>query len=196
MEPLFPIGSVGHTLMAMRGVWHDRVSIFSLAGVPLADDRYSGTPGPAPLENLVYIDFDGVRYVQTNVAFRGREPSCRSFSGTMTEGVLVFDRLGPDAPEHIGVSGGPGVLIFSARQVCEAWSRYHEPDWVRLIGPGQRTRTTLLYRGGEAVRTLTAEGVKIAPSAERRVIWDPRGPDGPAHEPLRGTHVFARTNTD
>ena len=59
--PVFPVGSVGHNLMQMRGVWHDHVEIFDLAGKPLEDDPLSGTPGAAPFDNLVYIDFDGIK---------------------------------------------------------------------------------------------------------------------------------------
>jgi hypothetical protein len=186
----FPIGSVGHTLMQMRGVWHDRVEVYDLSGRPLDADPESGSPGPAPYDNLVYIDFDGADYKQTNVCFRGRSPHVRTFTGSLRDGVLVFDRLGPEAPEHIGASGGPGVLFFAPRAVDAAWQRYSEPDCVRLLGPHRRTRTTLLYRHGVAVRTLTAEGVKLAPTTERRLTCDPRGADGPAHATPGETHVF------
>lgn len=190
MNHHFPIGSVGHTLTLMAGVWHDHVEIFDLAGIPLAWDEQSGTPGAAPFDNLVYVEFDGATYRQTNVTFRGRPLHVRSFAGTLRDGVLIFNRLGPDAPEHIGVSGGPGVLFYIPRAIDEAWQRYSEPDCIRLLGPGQRTRTTILYRGGTAARTLTANGYKIAPTAEHRVPWDPRGPDGPAHPAPGETMVF------
>jgi hypothetical protein len=193
MKPFLP-GTVGHTLSTLVGVWHDRVEVFSLAGMPLAEDTHSGTPGSAPFDNLVYIAFDGVHYTQTNVTFRGRPFHARTFRGTLDEGVLVFHRLGPDDPEHIGVSGGPGILFFNPRRVTDAWQRYHEPDCIRLLGPGQRTRTTLLYRDGIAQRTLTAYGTKIAPEATRRVPWDPRGPEGDVHEPHRDTSVFRGGN--
>jgi hypothetical protein len=191
----FPIGSVGHTLTQMTGVWHDHVECFDLAGLPLAEDTASGTPGACPFDNLVYVDFDGVHYTQTNVTFRGRPFHARTFRGTLEDGVLVFNRLGPDDPEHIGVSGGPGVLVFNPRRVTEAWQRYHEPDFIRLLGPGQRTRTTLLYRNGVAVRTLTANGSRLAATAARRVAGDPRGHDGPVHEPHKDTEVFAKRST-
>jgi len=193
---IFPVGSVGHNLTLMSGVWHDHVEIFDLAGIPLADDPESGTPGPAPFDNLVYVEFDGERFRQTNVTFRGRPFHVRSFTGALRDGVLVFTKLGPDAPEHIGVSGGPGVLFYSARHVTEGWQRYHEPDCIRLLGPAQRTRTTLLYRDGIAVRTLTAQGHKLAPVADRRLPWDPRGPDGPVHNELRDTHVWKTEPTE
>ena len=186
-------GSVAHTLGAMRGVWHDHVEIFDLSGRPLAADERSGTPGAAPFDNLVYIDFDGRNYVQTNVTFRGRPLHARTFRGRIEAGVLVFARLGPDDPEHIGVSGGAGVLFFNPRRVTEAWGRYHEPDCIRLLGPGVRTRTTLLYRDGVAVRTLTAHGNRLAPVADRPLAWDPRGADGAVHEAHRDTTVFRRS---
>lgn len=187
---VFPIGSVGHNLMLMRGVWHDHVEIFDLAGRPLAEDVHSGSPGAAPFDNLVYIDFDGHIYRQSNVTFRGRPLHTRTFTGQLVDGVLVFDRLGPDAPEHIGVSGGPGVLFFVARHQEAALQRYSEPDCIRLLSPHLRTRTTVLYRNGTAVRTLTANGSKIAPTANRRVPDDPRGPDGDVHEVRGATEVF------
>ena len=112
--PVFPIGSVGHNLMRMRGVWHDHVEIFDLAGTPLEDDLKSGTPGAAPFDNLVYIDFDGVYYTQSNITFRGRPFFAKTFRGKLIDGVLYFNQLGPKDPGHIGVSGGPGILFFAA----------------------------------------------------------------------------------
>ncbi|NWF70496.1 MAG: hypothetical protein HXY40_15515 [Chloroflexi bacterium] len=193
----FPIGSVGHSLTQMRGVWHDHVEIFDLAGSPLAEDAHSGTPGAAPFDNLVYIDFDGERYLQTNVTFRGRPLHVRTFSGLLRAGILEFDPLGPQDPGHIGVSGGPGVLFFVARAVSEAWQRYNEPDCIRLLSAATRTRTTVLYRNGVAVRTLTANGHKLAPTAARRLPDDPRGLDGPVHEQSPQTRVFEqKTRSD
>lgn len=186
------VSSVAATLERMRGVWHDRVDIYSLSGEPLPEDPMSGTPGAAPFDNLVYVDFDGERYRQTNVTFRGRPLHARTFSGRLQNGVLVFDKLGPEAPEHIGVSGGPGVLFFSSRFMDEGCSRYHEPDCVRLLDEHRRTRTTLLYRGGEAVRTLTAEGVRVSSSTHARVAWDPRGPEGPVHDGPMETKVWTK----
>lgn len=184
------IGSVTHTLAAMTGVWHDRVEVFAPDGCALGFDELSGTPGPAPFDNLVYVDFDGERYLQTNVTFRGRPVHTRSFAGRIVDGVLVFDRLGPDDPEHVGVGGGPGVLCFVPRRVTDAWQRYAEPDVIRLTANGVRTRTTVLYRGGSLIRTLTAHGTRIAPVADRRVAWDPRGIDGPVHQERVATEVF------
>ncbi len=184
------VGSVVDTLLRMRGAWHDRVQVFDLAGTPLAEDADSGTPGPAPYDNLVYVDFDGAEYRQTNVCFRGRPLHARTFTGAIVDGVLVFRKLGPDAPEHIGASGGPGVLFFASREIDDACRRYSEPDCVRLLGPNLRMRTTLLYRRGRAVRTLTAEGTRVSPVADRRVSWDPRGADGPVHALPEDTEVF------
>lgn len=182
--------SVADTLASMCGVWHDRVSVYDLAGRPLASDAHSGTPGAAPFENLVYVEFDGRDYRQTNVTIAGRPLHVRSFSGRLDDGVLVFDALGPGDPVHVGVSGGPGVLFFAARNVTDAWLRYAEPDCIRLVADGVRTRTTLLYRDGIAVRTLTADGLRIAARGDRRVPIDPRGANGPVHQPRSETRVF------
>jgi hypothetical protein len=183
-------GSVRHTLEQMCGVWHDHIEVFDLAGRPLAEDARAGTPGPAPWDNLVYVELVGDIYRQTNVTFAGRPLHVRTFTGVIEDEVLRFDRLGPDDPEHIGVSCGPGVLFFAARKLTPAWGRYLEPDCIRLTGPQTRTRTTLLYRDGVAVRSLTANGYKVQPLAGRRVPWDPRGTDGPVHAPRGETQVF------
>jgi hypothetical protein len=172
------------------GVWHDHVALFDLAGRPLPVDDWSGTPGPAPFETLVYVSFERDVYRQTNVVLAGRPLAVRSFRGVVSSGVLIFDSLGPDDPEHVGVSGGPGVLVFCARRVTDAWRRYHEPDVIRLLGNGRRTRSTLLYRDGVAVRTLAANGRRVSADSSRRVAWDPRGADGPVHEQPRETLVF------
>jgi hypothetical protein len=186
----FPPGSVAETLSRMVGVWHDHIQVFDLSGRPLPVDEHSGAPGPAPWDNLVYIDFDGRHYRQTNVTFRGRPVHVRSFAGELQDGVLVFHKLGPEAPEHIGVSGGPGVLFFAPRRVDEAWQRYSEPDCIRLISDSQRTRTTLLYRYGAAVRTLTANGIRLTRDTRRRVALDPRSLAGPVHPAPSETSVF------
>lgn len=185
-------GTVAHTLSQLCGVWHDHVEVFDLAGNRLAFDEHSGTPGASPWDNLVYVDFDGEIYRQTNVTFQGRPLHVRSFAGKLIEGVLVFNKLGPGAPEHIGVSGGEGILFFTPRAVDEAWQRYSEPDCIRLIDANRRTRTTVLYRNGVAVRTLTAYGQRIAPTAARRHALDPRGPGGPVHNLPSETQVFRR----
>ncbi len=180
----FEVGSVGHTLMQMRGIWHDSVELFELDGRPLDDDTQagSGTPGMSPFDNLVYIDFDGVKLTLTNVHFRGRPLSAKTFTARMEDGVLVFDALGKGAYENIGVSGGPGILTFNARELGKAAEIYMEPDFIILLGPGQRIRHTLLYRDGVAVRTLTAKGTRLSPTCDQRHPLDPRGVEGPVHE--------------
>ncbi len=194
MSLSFPVGSVGHALVTMRGVWHDHIAAYTLAGAPLPHDSWAGAPGDTPFDNLVYIDFDGELYQQTNVTFAGRPLHVRSFTARLHEGVLYFDKLGPDAPQHIGISGGVGVLWFLAQNnTDEPLSRYSEPDCITLDGYNQRTRMTVLYRNGVAVRTLTARGVRLAPTAHRRLPWDPRGPDGPVHEARSVTQVYKKT---
>lgn len=182
--PVFPIGSVGHNLLLLRGTWHDHIELYNLDGTPLDDDSAagSGTPGPGPFDNLVYIDFDGERLTLTNVHLRGREVAAKTFSGKLIDNVLVFDALGPGAYENIGVSGGPGILTFSARTLNKATDVYVEPDFIVLTAPGERIRHTLLYRHGEAVRTLTARGTRLLPTCDTRHSLDPRGTDGPVHE--------------
>ena len=184
------LGTVAHTLFAMRGIWHDHVEVFDLAGRPLAEDLLAGSPGSAPFDNLVYVDFDGDRWIQTNVTFRGRPLAAKTFSGRLVDGVLLFDQLGPGAPQHIGTGAGPGTLFLNASRVTDSWSRYLEPDVVTLLGPNERTRVTLLYRDGQAVRTLRAHGTRLAPSAHQRMTWDPRGPEGDVHERRMVTNAF------
>jgi hypothetical protein len=57
-----------------------------------------------------------------------------------------------------------------------------EPDFIMLTSPTTRVRHTVLYRGGIAVRTLTARGDKLSDDASKRHALDPRGADGPVHE--------------
>lgn len=180
--PTFPIGSVGYNLMLLRGTWHDHVELFELDGQPLGEDTAAGSPGPSPFENIVYIDFDGERLTLTNVHLRGRALSAKTFTGQLRDGLLVFDSLGPGAYENVGMSGGPGVLTFTARQLGKATDVYIEPDFIVVTAPGQRTRHTVLYRNGVAIRTLTAKGTRLAPTCDTRHELDPRGADGPVHE--------------
>lgn len=185
----FP-ASVRHTLMRMRGVWHEHIDLFDAAGRPLGEDTHSGSAGPAPYERLVYIDFDGENYKQTNVSCAGRPLEVRTFNGLLRDGVLVFDRLGPEAPEHVGISAGPGALVFCARELGAASQRYSEPDFLVMDAPNRRTRTTVLWRDGIVRRVLRAEGVLLSPRADRRVSFDPRGPEGDVHHRAAPTHVF------
>lgn len=189
----FRHGSVGHTLIEMRGVWHDVVELFELDGTPLSDDTQagSGTPGSSPFENLVYLDFDGVDFALTNVHIKGRPLSAKTFTGKLKDDLLVFDPLGPGAFENIGMSGGPGILTFNARQLGPACEIYMEPDFIYQTGPDSRMRHTVLYRNGSAVRTLTAKGERLSHSCATRLDSDPRGPDGPVHEDPFVTQVWA-----
>ena len=180
--PSHPIGSTAYNLSLLHGTWHDRVELFELDGRPLEIDPLSGSPGESPFENLVYIDFDGERLSLTNVHIKGRAPSAKTFTGRMKDGLLVFDSLGPGAYENVGMSGGPGILTFTGRKLDDATGVYMEPDFIYITAPGERTRHTVLYRNGDAIRTLTAKGTRIAPTCDTRHEWDPRGPDGPVHE--------------
>lgn len=189
----FPPGSVGHALSLMGGIWHDHIEAFNLDGSPLAHDPWSGMAGDTPFDNLVYIDFDGENYWQTNVTFSGRPFHARSFTAKLVNGILYFDKLGPEAPQHVGISGGVGVLWFLAQQnTAEPLSRYSEPDCITLDGFGRRTRMTALYRNGLVVRTLTAKGVRLSPIAATRHPLDPRGLDGPVHEFRSVTLVYQK----
>lgn len=190
--PVFRPGEVGHTLMQMRGVWHDSVELFELDGTPLVDDTAagSGTPGQSPFDNLVYFDFDGERMMLTNVHIRGRPMSAKTFAGRLVDGVLVFDSLGKGAFENIGVSGGPGILTFNAREIDAACGIYMEPDFILLTGPGQRIRHTVLYRDGVATRTLTAHGTRLSPLCDKRHALDPRGPEGPVHGEIFSASIW------
>jgi len=182
--PVFPVGSVGYNLMLLRGTWHDHIELYNLDGTPLDDDSSagSGSPGPGPFDNLVYIDFDGSHLCLTNVHIRGRETAAKTFTGQLRDHLLVFDPLGPGAYENIGMSGGPGILTFNARKLGPATDTYMEPDFIMLTAPGERVRHTVLYCNGEAVRTLTAKGTRLWPSCDRRHPLDPRGSEGPVHE--------------
>ena len=173
---------VADNLMLFRGVWHDHIQAFAPDGTELTDDPLGGSPGPVPYEQLVYLDFDGESFVQTNVVLSGRPAHERTFTGRLIDGVLVFDRLGPEAPEMLGVAGGPGVLVFAPRRIDgEGTGRFYDPDYIRHLGGDQRTRTTTLYRSGELVRILTVLGTRISADPCVRVPQDPRGALGPVH---------------
>ncbi len=178
----------------MRGVWHDTLELFELDGTPRCFDEQGGQPGASPFENLVYIDFDGENFRQTNVTLRGRPLHVRSFAGNLRDGILHFDKLGANDPGHVGVSGGIGVLIFTPQIIDDSWHRYSEPDYIRLIGANRRTRSTMLYRDGKLVRTLSVTGYKLSPVADRRMPFDPRGADGDIHEITSVTEVFKKSN--
>ena len=176
-------GDVGDTLHKMVGVWHDKITLYHLDGRPLDDDTEagSGTPGASPFENLVYISFDGEHFALTNVHIAGRPMTAKTFRGRMRDGLMVFDSLGDGAFENVGVSGGPGILTFNAMRLGPACEVYMEPDFIILTGPDTRVRHTVLYRGGIAVRTLTARGRKLSENDQVRHPLDPRGPVGDIH---------------
>jgi len=182
--------SVAENLALFHGVWLDLVSGFRPDGTPMTVDDTGPVPVGLPYQQLVYLDFDGERLVQTNVAVRGRawsedEPAhTRTFRARVVDGVLRFDPTGLEAPTTIGVAGGPGVLVFLPERVdTDAHRRFADPDYVRHLGGDQRTRTTTLYRDGELKRVLTVSGTRVAADPSRRLSWDPRGPEGPVHEP-------------
>ena len=187
-ESRYPVGSVHYNLSLLHGTWHDHVELFELDGSELSEDSLAGSPGESPFENLVYIDFDGEQLSLTNVHIRGRAPSAKTFTGRMRDGLLVFDELGPGAYENVGMSGGPGILTFTARELGKATDVYAEPDFIIVTGDGERTRHTVLYRDGVATRTLTAIGKRLTRDCTARHELDPRGPDGPVHEePFKAT---------
>lgn len=184
-------GSVVDNLWLFRGVWRDVISGHALDGSPLNDDPHGGSPGPLPYEQLVYLDFDGESFVQTNVVLAGRPAQQRTFRGLIVNGVLEFDRLGPHAPRMLGVSGGPGVLVFLPSRCDEAaTTRFYDPDYIRHLGGDQRTRTTTLYREGSLRRILTVRGTRVSTDPARRVPDDPRGQSGPVHEGETLTRVY------
>jgi hypothetical protein len=190
MSPNFLPGTVGYLLTQMRGVWHDHLELCALDGTPMSEDPYGMVAGGAPFDNLVYVEFDGENYRQSNVTFRGRPLHVRSFTGKLIDGILHFDLLGPNDPGHIGVAAGFDTLIFVSQKIDDSLQRYAEPDFIRLIGSSERTRSTVLYRGGVAVRTLNVRGVKLSPVGDRRHPIDPRGMDGPVHEARSVTTAY------
>lgn len=192
--------SVVDNLFAMRGVWHDRLQGFHPDGSPMDFDEHGGTPGPFPYENLVYIDFDGTTYEQTNVAIAGRPLHVRSFRATVADGVLRFGQLGVGDPGHVGVSGGPGVLVFTPGVIDDSLKRFSDPDFILLSGPMERPttrlRVTTLYRYARIVRVLRVDGVRLGDDPTRRWAEDPRGANGAVHEVPSTTMVYEAGATD
>jgi len=183
---------MAENLFEMRGVWHDVLTARDPSGTSVADDPHGGTPGPFPYENLVYIDFDGERYTQTNVTFRGRPVHTRTFHAGVVGGILTFNKLGPDAPAHIGIAADVGRIWYLPAHIDEAWQRYSEPDYLVIDGD-TRTRSTALYRHGSFVRTLEVRGTRLTRDPSERVAIDPRGEGGPPHEDHSVTFVFEDT---
>jgi len=181
--------SVAQTLRLLRGVWHEHIAGYDFSGNELTDDPEAARPGPLPFEQLVYLDLDGDDYRQTNVVVRGRPAHTRTFTGRIVDGILHFD-LPEGAPDIVGVSAGPGTVVFGPTRLDGPAARYAEPDWVRHLGNNQRTRTTALYRHGVLVRTLTANATRINEDPTRRLPWDPRGADGPVHDGSAQTTVY------
>ena len=168
-------------LAAMRGVWRDRLHATGPDGVELRQDEAGGVPGAFPYENLVYVDLDDGAYTQTNVVLSGRELHERTFTATVTDGVLRFDHLGPEAPAHLGVSAGAGLIWFVAESIThEGVGRYAEPDLIRIEGD-RRWRDTVLWRHGALARLLHVEGERVGRDTTTRHPLDPRGTEGPVH---------------
>ncbi len=192
-EGTTPDGSVFANLMAMRGVWHDRLQGYAPDGMPFDFDEFGAVQGPYPFEYLVYIDFDGQTYQQTAVVVAGRAPAARSFSAEFEDGVLKFASNGPGDPGILGVSGGPNMLVFTPRVLADTLWNFHDPDWITFT-PTTRQRVTTLYRGGELKRILRVDGVRVADLPDRRVSWDPRGTDGPVHAERLTSNVYLDKN--
>jgi len=181
------VGQLCDDLAAMSGVWLDRLSAFDLSGHAVDHDPFGGVAGPFPYQNLVYVEFERIddhsgTFVQTNVAVSGRPLHQRTFEADVVDDQLRFRRLGPDAPHHVGVSGGPGLIWFVAQHMAEpGLQRYCEPDLIRLDvtpeasgGAALRWRTTILWRDGQLVRPLLVEGVRVSHDATRLHETDPR----------------------
>lgn len=191
--------SLESDLTAMVGVWRDRLRAWTTDGDPLPDDPFGGVAGPFPYENLVYCDFDGATWRQTNVTFRGRPVHVRSFEADVADGTLRFRSLGPQAPTHIGISGGPGLIWFAAERLDHpGLQRYCEPDLIRIevpetespVRPARRWRTTVLWRDRVLVRPMLVEGERLTRDTTRTHELDPRGPDAPVHEKRSSTQQY------
>ncbi len=168
-------------LTAMVGVWHDHLVAFDRHGGEISDDPHGGVAGAFPYDNLVYVDFDGYTYTQTNVTFRGRPTHARTFGADVADGVLRFGSLGPEAPRHIGVSGGSGLIWFVPDELSEpGLQRYAEPDLIRLEGD-RRWRTTVLFRQAQLVRMMLVEGTRLTTDTTRLHPLDPRPADTGVH---------------
>ena len=173
----------------MRGVWHERLSAWNPDGTPLAFDEFAGVPGECPYETLVYIDFDGSTYRHTNVVLSGRPDHVRSFTGTIVDGILRFGSLGSGDPGHVGVSGGPGVLVFAPAAITDELKRFSDPDWIFVEGD-RRVRTTVLYRATVLRRVLRVEALRRSLDPTVRQPDDPRGLNGAVHVAPMQVAVF------
>ncbi len=196
-----PTGQLLADLVSMRGVWRDRLHAYAPDGVEMVEDHHGGVPGAFPYENLVYVDLDADvaagtgRYTQTNVVLSGREFHQRTFTATVADGQLRFDVLGPDAPVHVGISGGPGRIWFVATStVAAGLARYAEPDLIRIEGD-RRWRHTVLWRDGALVRVLDVEGERLTTSTTSVHELDPRGQGHPVHGERSVTTNYAAPQT-
>jgi hypothetical protein len=177
-------------LHAMCGVWRDRLSAHGPRGEELTQDAHGGVPGAFPYENLVYVDFDGSTYRQTNVVLAGRDHHQRTFAATVADGELRFDVLGPEAPVHVGISGGPGLIWFVAESLAApGLQHYAEPDLIRLDGD-RRWRDTVLWRHGALARTLHVEGERLSTDTSTPHPLDPRGAEHPVHGERSSTDAY------
>ena len=157
-------------LAAMVGVWHDHLEAFGPDGSPVTEDPHGGVPGPFPYDNLVYFDFDGSTVTQTNVTFRGREPNVRTFESDLVDGVLRFRRLGPEAPQHVGVSGGPGIIWF----VPESWNEPGTRPLQRTGPHPPRRRPPVAYHRAVPPRPAGADHARHRRTGQRRHRRPPR----------------------
>lgn len=170
------------TLGDLVGVWHDQLSAVDGAGEPVSYDAHGGVPGEFPYQNLVYIEFDGDRFVQTSVVLSGREPAVRTFEAHRTGDTLRFVPLGPGAPTIIGISPVRGHLWFVAEPIThEGITRYAEPDHIHVDGE-RRWRHTVLWRHGALVRVMYVAGELLSRDTTVRHQRDPRGVAGDVHD--------------
>ena len=182
-------------LFAMCGVWRDTCRAYDPTGDEIYYDHAGGAPGEFPFDNLVYVDFDGERYLQTNVSVDRTTLQERTFGATVANACLTFDRLGPEAPRHVGHSGGPGLIWFVAADCGDPGLRnYCEPDLIRLEGD-RRWRNTVLWRDRSIARLLRVEGVRLSQDTAVRHQLDPR-PPGPVHGARSQTTHYQRPHKE
>lgn len=179
-------------LTSMIGVWHDHLCAYDLQGVIVSEDPFGGVPGPFPYENLVYVDFDGEIYRQTNVTMAGRPLHTRTFTATACDGTLRFAPLGPEAPVHVGVSGGPGLIWFIAEDLASGGlQRYCEPDLIRIEGDSRR-RQTILFRDAALVRPMLVTGTRISHDTGSLHSLDPRPAGSSVHQGITATRQYLK----
>jgi len=186
---------LGETLADLTGVWHDRLTAVDGSGRAVAHDPHGGIPGEFPYDNLVYIDFDGTRFVQTSVVLSGRDAAVRTFEAHRRGDTLRFVPLGPGAPAIVGISPVRGHLWFVAEPIThEGISRYAEPDHIHVEG-ARRWRHTVLWRHGELVRVMHVAGDLLSRDVGVRHADDPRGTDGGVHDALSEVDMYREGGT-